>query len=114
MSDITKKVIAGSFISLLEQTPFDKITIGDITEKAGINRQTFYYHFQDIKDLIEWTISTGTQEIIKDKRDYANWQEGYLRIFKYIEKNKTFYRCLTLNDGYNQYTLNSLYEIVIN
>ncbi len=39
---------------LLAQKPLSKITIADITEDCGMNRMTFYYHFQDIYDLIDW------------------------------------------------------------
>ncbi len=50
----TKKAIAYTFKDLLKEKPFNKITINDIANKCDINRQTFYYHFQDIRDLIEW------------------------------------------------------------
>ena len=50
----TKKAIAFALKDLLSEKPLDKITINDIAEKAEINRQTFYYHFQDIVDLVEW------------------------------------------------------------
>lgn len=49
----TKFAIAFAFKELLLEKSIDKITINDITEKCGINRQTFYYHFHDIYELIE-------------------------------------------------------------
>lgn len=48
----TKKAIAFTLKELLLEKPISKITINDITERCDINRQTFYYHFQDITDLI--------------------------------------------------------------
>ena len=54
MSQITKRALAASLKKLLAQKPLSKITIADITEDCGINRMTFYYHFQDIYDLIDW------------------------------------------------------------
>ena len=54
----TKFAIAFAFKELLLEKSIDKITINDITEKCGINRQTFYYHFHDIYELIEWICET--------------------------------------------------------
>ncbi|MFR1342509.1 MAG: TetR family transcriptional regulator [Anaerovoracaceae bacterium] len=54
MSQITKKAIEASLKNLLLKKPFDKITINDIAEDCGISRMTFYYHFKDIYDLVEW------------------------------------------------------------
>ena len=53
MSEITKKALAASLKKLLEQKTLDKITVVDLAEDCGVNRQTFYYHFQDIYDLVE-------------------------------------------------------------
>ena len=51
---VTKKVIADGFRYVMEKKSFDKITISDITDKCGLNRQTFYYHFQDKYELLNW------------------------------------------------------------
>ena len=50
----TKQAIAESLKHLLLRKPITKITINDITEDCGISRMTFYYHFNDIYDLVEW------------------------------------------------------------
>ena len=52
----TKKILANSLISLLEEKPIEKITIQEIVDGSGFNRQTFYYHFTDIYDLLEWIL----------------------------------------------------------
>lgn len=49
----TKRAIGYAFKDLLKEKSFNKITITDIANNCAINRQTFYYHFQDIKDLVE-------------------------------------------------------------
>ena len=64
MSDITKKALASSLKDLLSKYKFNKITIKDITENCGVNRQTFYYHFKDKYDLVNWIYYT---EFIKMK-----------------------------------------------
>ena len=55
MSQITKRALATSLKNMLLKKPLNKITINDIANDCGINRMTFYYHFKDIYDLIEWT-----------------------------------------------------------
>lgn len=61
----TKFAIAFAFKELLLEKSIDKITINDITEKCGINRQTFYYHFHDIYELIEWICETDADHVPK-------------------------------------------------
>lgn len=86
----TKKAIAYSLKELLLEKPLSKITINDITERCDINRQTFYYHFSDIVDLVEWISIEDADKALKNKNNYANWQEGFLEIFKLLEKDKIF------------------------
>ena len=72
----TKFAIAFAFKELLLEKSIDKITINDITEKCGINRQTFYYHFHDIYELIEWICETDADHVLKQNKTYDTWQEG--------------------------------------
>lgn len=51
---LTKRALEDSLKRLLLQKPLTKITIADLTEDCGVSRMTFYYHFQDIYDLVEW------------------------------------------------------------
>ena len=54
MSDITKNALAASLKKLLNRKTLNKITVKDITDDCGVNRQTFYYHFHDVYELVEW------------------------------------------------------------
>lgn len=56
MSQLTKKALADALIKELQTKTIDKISIKDLTDQCGINRQTFYYHFTDIYALMEWTL----------------------------------------------------------
>lgn len=53
-SDQTKYALAAALKELMAQKPIDRITIHDLTERCGIRRQTFYYHFEDVYDLLRW------------------------------------------------------------
>ena len=54
MSQMTKRALEASLKELLRHKPLDKITVSDLTDHCGVNRMTFYYHFKDIYDLVEW------------------------------------------------------------
>lgn len=51
-SEQTKRALAAALKELMAQKPIDKVTIHDLTERCGIRRQNFYYHFQDVYDLL--------------------------------------------------------------
>ena len=53
-SKLTKRALAASITTLLEKKPLDRITIKDITDECGVTRNTFYYHFQDVYDLLSY------------------------------------------------------------
>lgn len=93
---ITKKALANSLKELMKDISLNKISVKQIVEDCGLNRQTFYYHFQDIFDLIEWIYRTEAVQSISQYRSYDTWTDGFYKIFIYIENNKAF--CLnTLN-----------------
>jgi probable dihydroxyacetone kinase regulator len=90
MSQITKRALEDSLKKLLLQKPLSKITISDIANDCGINRMTFYYHFKDIYDLIEWICIEETARAINGKKTYETWQQGFLQTFQMVLENKPF------------------------
>ncbi|QIL46177.1 dihydroxyacetone kinase transcriptional activator DhaS [Vagococcus coleopterorum] len=89
---ITKKVIAYSLKKVMETTPFQKVSISQIMEQAEIRRQTFYNHFQDKYELLDWIYKQEISENISDFLDYEEWDKVIYRILAYFEKNQVFYR----------------------
>ena len=81
MSQITKRALEQSLKNLLLKKPLNKITISDITEDCGINRMTFYYHFQDIYDLVEWSCLEDARKALAEKKTHATWQQGFIQLF---------------------------------
>ncbi|CDD27525.1 putative dihydroxyacetone kinase regulator [Firmicutes bacterium CAG:94] len=98
MSQVTKRALEQSLKNLLLKKPLTKITVGDITDDCGINRMTFYYHFKDIYDLVEWSCLEDAKMALEEKKTYDTWQQGLLQIFKAVQENKPFilnvYRCV--------------------
>lgn len=98
MSQITKRALEQSLKNLLQQKPLSKIAISDITEDCGISRMTFYYHFKDIYDLVEWACAEDAARALQNKKTYDTWQQGFVQIFHAVRENKVFvmnvYRCV--------------------
>ena len=69
MANFTKNAIRASFLKLLDERPLSKITVKDITDDCGINRNSFYYHFQDIPSLVDENEKEMIRQIIKKMED---------------------------------------------
>lgn len=98
MSQVTKRALEQSLKNLLLKRPLTKITVSDIADDCGINRMTFYYHFKDIYDLVEWSCLEDAKRALDEKKTYDTWQQGLLQIFEAVQQNKPFilnvYRCV--------------------
>ena len=90
MSLTTKQAFAASLKQQLKEKPLDKITVTDLVEDCEVNRQTFYYHFQDIYDLIEWIYVSEAARILGDKKTAATWQQGFQNILVYLIDYSSF------------------------
>ncbi|MDO4333957.1 MAG: TetR/AcrR family transcriptional regulator C-terminal domain-containing protein [Eubacteriales bacterium] len=90
MSNTTKLALEASLKRLLLHKRIDKITIQDLTADCGISRMSFYYHFKDIYDLVEWVCVEDGKRALQDKKTYDTWQEGMLQVFEAVMENKPF------------------------
>jgi len=88
MSLTTKRAMADSLRKLLSKRGLDKITVKDVVEDCGVNRQTFYYHFHDIYDLMEWVIRYDAEHILSKELDYSDWKTGLRSVMTYIQQNR--------------------------
>ena len=88
MPNRTKEMLAESLMKLLARRTLDKITIQDIVDDCGYNRQTFYYHFHDIYDLIDWIFAAQTQELIEKCRACASLDVGVEAVIAYMRENR--------------------------
>ena len=80
MTLITKMAITDSFKKIVLKKPIGKITISDITDDCGISRMTFYYHFQDVYELVNWSFHYDLSEAVGEKKTYDTWQQGFLEV----------------------------------
>lgn len=88
MASFTEKAIMDSFIKLLNAKPLDKITVKDIVEDCGINRNTFYYHFDDIPTLVTRILEDETNRALSLHGDVHSWEEGFIAAAQFALSNK--------------------------
>lgn len=87
MSNTTKRAMAESLKKLLATKSLDKVTVGDIVEDCGVNRQTFYYHFHDIFDLVQWIFDEEAGKFVADVVTEDEWREMFRQMFNYLTEN---------------------------
>ncbi len=87
MSLVTKKALGSSLKKFLKNKTLDKITIQEIVDECGLNRQSFYYHFSNIYDLVAFTFAKDVEENLEDKVNYDDWKEGFLVVLNYCKTN---------------------------
>lgn len=88
---ITKQAIADGFKGLMRIKSFDKITISDIAKSCGLNRQTFYYHFQDKYELLDWIYYNEAISVMTEGLTFENWSSRIYRMLTQMKKEDYFY-----------------------
>ena len=86
----TKDQLASSLKQMLAVKPIERITIRDIVEICGVNRQTFYYHFEDVYDLLEYVFESDAEKYLPKVVVYDNWKDDVVYYFRYLYANKDF------------------------
>lgn len=87
-SELTKLHMAENLQALMLEKPINKITIKELTSRCKINRQTFYYHFCDIYDLLEWLLKNRLKSITTNIENFDSWQEAGIYLLDYLCDNR--------------------------
>lgn len=87
---MTKKLLSDSLKKLLNKKTLKKITVKDVVTECGLTRQTFYYHFQDIYELLDWTFSDIVKTALNGSEENDK-EKGYKKLFIYIHENKSLF-----------------------
>lgn len=102
-STLTKKALSIALKRLMEEKPFAKISVGDICEKCNMNRKSFYYHFKDKYDLINWIYDTEFIAVAREMEITSSWE--LLQVFcQFFYDNREFYRKTLALDGQNSFS----------
>ena len=89
----TKKTLAESLKRIMKNKTFSKITVSEIIADCGVNRKTFYYHFEDIYDLLKWIFENEAVEVVKHFNLAVDYEEAILFVMDYVEKNDYLISC---------------------
>jgi len=90
-SSITKQALANSIKELMLEKPLSKINVGDIVKRCNLSRKSFYYHFKDKYDLVNWIFYTEFVSKFQNGTDILGW-ELLEDICNFFYENKVFYR----------------------
>lgn len=88
MANFTERAIKETFIKLLSERPLSQITVKDIVQACGINRNSFYYHFQDIPALIEKIVIEEADRIIAEYPSLDSLEMGFNAVIDFAEKHR--------------------------
>ncbi len=109
MSSLTRKAIMSAFMQLLNDRPMNKIAVKDIVETCGINRNTFYYHFQGIPSLVEAIAKEEADYVISKYARVESYEQCLEIVVEFILKNRkaTLHLYNSANrDLYDRYLMN--------
>lgn len=88
MARQTKHAIRQAFLDLLNEYPLDKISVKDIAEKSAVNRNTFYYYYEDIYALVEEIFEEETELFLEKLHDYNSWPEAFREATRFACTNR--------------------------
>lgn len=88
MESVTKKRIADALTELMEKKSIDKITVKDVVDHCGITRQTFYYHYQDMFEVLEWIAREKADELLQYSLQAEDTETAVQHFLVGVLKNK--------------------------
>ena len=93
ISMATKKALAASLKNAMRKKAFSKITVKEIITDCGINRNTFYYHFTDIYDLLHWMLEEEAIDVVKNFDLLVDYEEAIRFVMNYVDENDYIISC---------------------
>lgn len=115
MANFTRRAIKETFLTLLNQRPLNEITVKDIVEVCGINRNSFYYHFEDLPSLVDEIIGEQVQALIQKHPTISSVEECADAVIELVMENRRaiyhIYNSLS-RDVFERYLMDACQYIV--
>ena len=89
----TKRELARALKEAMKKKPFQKITVSALVDACGVNRKTFYYHFEDIRALLKWVLEEESIEVVKGFDLLVDYEEAITFVMNYVEENEHILNC---------------------
>lgn len=84
----TKDLIRSEFIKLLNKKPLHNVTVTELAKQCKIERKTFYYHYENLTELIKEIFDEELDQVIEEYNETLSWEEGFILATKFILDNK--------------------------
>lgn len=88
MANFTEQAIIATFIEMLNERPLNKITVSDISDACGISRNTFYYHFHDVYELVDMLFKSEEERLLSDVEDITTFKESMMAATRFALENR--------------------------
>lgn len=85
----TRNKIRDTFVAMLNEQPLNKITVKDLVTACEINRNTFYYYYADIYEILSEIFQTELKKVLDEYNDTLSWEESFLAAARFAIENKT-------------------------
>lgn len=111
----TKKAITDSFIKIVSRKPLDKVTVRDIVDDCSVNRNTFYYYFQDVYAVVEDIFNSHAQGLSEALDNGEDMSEAFVFFVSFFEDNIKMVRSVyesSIKDNIERYVYDACEEIV--
>ena len=90
----TKIALDAAMQELLREKPLEQIRVRELADRCGIRRQSFYYHFNDVYELLDWSISREREHLLRRQEEFVTWQQVYLDLQQYMAENRAYYQTI--------------------
>ena len=84
----TKDLIRKEFINLLNKKPLHNVTVTELAKECNIERKTFYYHYENLPQLIKEIFDEELDQVIEEYNETLSWEDGFILAAKFILGNK--------------------------
>lgn len=98
----TKKMLAQSLKRAMEKKALSKVTVNELIKDCNLNRNTFYYHFSDIYDLLKWMLEQEAVEVVKKIDLLVGTEEAIRFVLNYVNENRHIINCAYDSMGHQE------------
>ena len=94
----TEDLIKKEFMNLLDKKTLNKITVTELAKKCDIERKTFYYHYENLEQLIKEIFESELDVVIEEFNENLSWEDSFIVAAKFILENKRAIRHIYFSD----------------
>ena len=112
----TKKMLANALKEQMKKKSFQKITVSELVSITNMNRKTFYYHFENIYDLLKWMLEEEAIDVVKHFDLLVDYEEAITFVLNYLDQNNHIIKCAYDSIGRDElkrFFYTDFYDIIV-